>query len=80
MLLFTTKINRLTAAIAVALTLGGGSAAVAQLPYLVGKQAVENVQLALAGKEVPANVDVPTMVLTQEILAAGTEPMLEFVK
>lgn len=56
------------------------SASVAQLPYLVGKQAVENVQRALAGEEVPANVDVPTMVLTQAILEAGTEPMLEFVK
>ncbi len=56
------------------------SASVAQLPYLVGKQAVENVQRALAGEDVPSNVDVPTMVLTQEILAAGTEPMLEFVK
>lgn len=56
------------------------TASVAQLPYLVGKQAVENVQRALAGEDVPANVDVPTMVLTQEILAAGTDPMLEFVK
>lgn len=56
------------------------TASVAQLPYLVGKQAVENVQRALAGEDVPANVDVPTMVLTQAILEAGTEPMLEFVK
>lgn len=56
------------------------SASVAQLPYLVGKQAVENMQLALAGQDVPADVAVPTMVLTQEILEAGTEPMLEFVK
>ncbi len=56
------------------------TASVAQLPYLVGKQAVENVQKALAGESVPSNVDVPTMVLTQAILEAGTEPMLEFVK
>lgn len=56
------------------------TASVAQLPYLVGKQAVENVQRALAGEDVPANVDVPTMVLTQKVLADGTEPMLEFVK
>jgi ABC-type sugar transport system substrate-binding protein len=56
------------------------SASVAQLPYLVGKQAVENVQMALAGKEVPADIQVPTLVLTQEVMEANTEPMLEFVK
>jgi len=56
------------------------TASVAQLPYLVGKQAVENVKKALAGESVPANVDVPTMVLTKAVLAAGTEPMLKYVK
>jgi len=56
------------------------NASVAQLPYLVGKQAVEDVKKALDGEEVAANVVVPTMVLTKEILDAGTEPMLEFVK
>jgi ABC-type sugar transport system substrate-binding protein len=56
------------------------SASVAQLPYLVGKQAVENVQMALAGKDVPADIQVPTLVLTQEVMEANTEPMLEFVK
>jgi len=56
------------------------SASVAQLPYLVGKQAVENVKRALAGEAVPADITVPTLVLTKKVLADGTEPMLEFVK
>ena len=56
------------------------SASVAQLPYLVGKQAVENVKKAIAGDTVPADIAVPTLVLTKEVLDAGKEPMLEFVK
>lgn len=56
------------------------TASVAQLPYLVGKQAVENIKMVIEGKEVPAVVHVPTMVLTKAVLDAGTEPMLEFVK
>lgn len=56
------------------------TASVAQLPYLVGKQAVENVKMALEGEEVPASVIVPTLVLTKEVMDAGTEPLLEFVK
>jgi D-allose transport system substrate-binding protein len=55
-------------------------ASVAQLPYLVGKQAVEMVGKFKAGEKVDQYVMVPTMVLTKEILDAGTEPMLEFVK
>lgn len=56
------------------------NASVAQLPYLVGKQAVENAKKALAGEAVPADIAVPTMVLTKEILEAGTDPNLQFVK
>ncbi len=54
------------------------NASVAQLPYLVGKQAVE----MLNSGETPDGgwVYVPTMILTKEVLDAGTEPMLEFVK
>lgn len=62
------------------ITDGRLTASVAQLPYLVGLQSVENVATVLAGGEVPSFIQVPTMVLTQEILEAGTEPMLEFVK
>lgn len=56
------------------------TASVAQLPYLVGKQAVENVKKAVDGETVPGEVIVPTLVLTKEIMDAGTEPLLEFVK
>jgi D-allose transport system substrate-binding protein len=56
------------------------NASVAQLPYLVGKQAVENVKKALAGEAVPGDVAVPTLVLTKQLLDAGTEPMLQYVK
>ena len=56
------------------------NASVAQLPYLVGKQAVENVKKALAGEKVPESIAVPTLVLTKDVLDAGKEPMLKYVK
>ncbi len=56
------------------------NASVAQLPYLVGKQAVEDVKKAIAGEAVQADVAVPTLVLTKDVLEAGKEPMLEYVK
>lgn len=56
------------------------SASVAQLPYLVGKQAVEMAKKVKAGEAVDEFVFVPTLVLTKEALDAGTEPMLAFVK
>jgi D-allose transport system substrate-binding protein len=56
------------------------TASVAQLPYLVGKQAVENVKKVTEGGKVDEVIYVPTLVLTKEVLEAGTEPMLEYVK
>ena len=56
------------------------TASVAQLPYLVGKQAVENVKMVVEGGKVDEVVYVPTLVLTKDVIEAGTEPMLEFVK
>ncbi len=56
------------------------NASVAQLPYLVGKQAVERVGKVLAGEEVETFQYVDTLVLTKEVLEAGEEPLLEFVK
>jgi D-allose transport system substrate-binding protein len=53
---------------------------VAQLPYLVGKQAVETVGEVLDGKEVETFQYVTTLVLTQDVLEDGSEPLLEFVK
>lgn len=57
------------------------NASVAQLPYLVGKQAVEMVKAMKDGKQPEGDwIYVPTMVLTQSVLDEGTEPMLEYVK
>lgn len=56
------------------------TASVAQLPYLVGKRAVENAQAALNGEDVPDQIIVPTLVLTQEVLDAGEEPLLQYVR
>lgn len=55
-------------------------ASVAQLPFLVGQQAVENVGKVIAGEQVEEFIYVPTLVLTKEVLEAGTEPLLEHVK
>lgn len=56
------------------------TASVAQLPYLVGKQALRNVKTVVDGGTVDPVIVVPTLVLTKEVMAAGTEPLLEFVK
>ena len=55
-------------------------ASVAQLPYLVGKQAVENAEKVLQGEEMEDWIYVPTLVLTQEVLEEGSDPLLEYVK
>ncbi len=56
------------------------TASVAQLPYLVGKQAVENVKKVAMGEKVEGVIYVPTLVLTKDVIAMKKEPMLEFVK
>jgi D-allose transport system substrate-binding protein len=56
------------------------NASVAQLPYLVGKQAVENAKKVLGGGKVEEFTYVPTLVLTKQVLEAKKEPMLEYVK
>lgn len=56
------------------------NASVAQLPYLVGKQAVENAAKVLKGEKVDEFIYVQTLVLTKAVMDAKTEPMLEFVK
>jgi D-allose transport system substrate-binding protein len=56
------------------------NASVAQLPYLVGMQAVENVKKVLAGDKAPEMTYVPTLVLTKEIIESNKEPMLQYVK
>ena len=56
------------------------NASVAQLPYLVGKDAVASAKKALAGEKVDEFTYVPTLVLTKAVLEAKTEPMLQYVK
>jgi D-allose transport system substrate-binding protein len=56
------------------------NASVAQLPYLVGKEAVEKVGDVLNGKQVPEYIYVPTLVLTKPMLEANKDPMLKYVK
>jgi len=56
------------------------NASVAQLPYLVGKQAVENAKKVLGGGKVEEFTYVPTLVVTKQVLEAKKEPMLEYVK
>jgi D-allose transport system substrate-binding protein len=56
------------------------NASVAQLPYLVGMQAVEGVKKLLAGDKVPEMTYVPTLVLTKEVIEANKDPMLQYVK
>jgi D-allose transport system substrate-binding protein len=56
------------------------NASVAQLPYLVGKEAVENAKKVLAGGKVDESIYVPTLVLTKQVLEAKKDPMLEYVK
>src|SRR5271165_2664946 len=56
------------------------NASVAQLPYLMGMRAVEDAKKALAGQKLPESVDVPTLVLTRDVIEANKEPMLQYVK
>ncbi len=56
------------------------NASVAQLPYLVGKQAVENVKKIADGGKVDEVIYVPTLVLTKDVIDANKEPMLQYVK
>lgn len=55
-------------------------ASVAQLPYLVGKQAVESAKKVLAGETVAEYTYVTTLVLTKQALDENKEPMLQYVK
>ncbi len=56
------------------------NASVAQLPYLVGMKAVENVKKALAGDKVAEMTYVPTLVLTKEVIEDNKDPLLQYVK
>jgi ABC-type sugar transport system substrate-binding protein len=63
-----------------AIKAGRLNASVAQLPYLVGKQAVEKAKLVLAGQKVDKFTYVPTVVLTKQVLDENKEPNLKYLK
>jgi len=56
------------------------NASVAQLPYLVGKQAVEKAKTVLAGQPADEYTYVTTLVLTKQVLDENKDPNLQFVK
>lgn len=56
------------------------TASVAQLPYLVGMEAVENAKKVADGGTVDKQINVQTLVLTKDILDEGTDPVLKYVK
>ncbi|MAU19481.1 MAG: LacI family transcriptional regulator [Martelella sp.] len=56
------------------------TASVAQLPYLVGMEAVENAKKVADGGTVDKQINVQTLVLTKAILDEGTDPVLKYVK
>ena len=63
-----------------AIKAGRLTASVAQLPYLVGKEAVEKAKEVLEGKKVDEYTYVQTLVLTKDVMDAGTDPNLQYVK
>ena len=60
-----------------AIRAGRLNATVAQLPYLMGQEAILDTKTLLAGGHVDPSVPVPTLVVTQEVLKAGTDPLLK---
>jgi ABC-type sugar transport system substrate-binding protein len=56
------------------------NASVAQLPYLVGYQALENLAKVFQGQAVPARVIVPTLVIDRAVLEEGREPLLQYLR
>jgi D-allose transport system substrate-binding protein len=56
------------------------TASVAQLPYLVGFQAIENLAKVLQGQAVPSRIIVPTLVIDREILEQGRDPLLRYLR
>lgn len=56
------------------------AASVAQLPYLVGYQALENLGKVLQGQNVSARVIVPTLVIDKVVLEEGRDPLLQYLR
>jgi len=56
------------------------TASVAQLPYLVGYQALENLAKLMQGQSVPTRVIVPTLVIDKAVLDEGRDPLLQYLR
>jgi ABC-type sugar transport system substrate-binding protein len=56
------------------------SATVAQLPYLMGVMAVQTAVKIMRGEAVPLRQDVPLLLLTKQVLEAGVDPLLKYIK
>lgn len=55
-------------------------ASVAQLPYLVGSQAVEKTKAVLAGGTADEMTYVPTLVLTKQLFSENKDPLLQYLR
>ena len=55
-------------------------ASVGQLPYLMGKMAIETANKIINGEEVPGTQDVPTLFMTKEVLEEGEHELLQYVR
>jgi len=60
-----------------AIKAGRLNATVAQLPYLMGRDAVIDAKEMLAGKQVSANIAVPTLLITQ---VPGNDKLLQYLR
>lgn len=56
------------------------TASVSQLPYLMGKRAVEMLAEAKADAPAEKSETTPTPVLTKDMLDAGTDPVLQYIR
>lgn len=56
------------------------NASVGQLPYLMGRMAVETAVRIKNGERVPLRQDVPLLLMTSALLQAGTHDLLKYVR
>jgi D-allose transport system substrate-binding protein len=56
------------------------NASVAQLPFLVGSRAIENVLKVIKGEPVDPKIIVPTLVIDKAILEANRDPLLQYLR
>lgn len=56
------------------------SATVAQLPYLMGRMAIETAVKIKNGERVPLRQDVPLLLMTREVLQTGTHDLLKYIR